>query len=68
MDNTKFHRKKELETLAKEAECSILFLPAYSPDLNPIEQFWSWVKRKVREVLHNYASLDEAIQASFQLI
>ncbi|MDR1391074.1 MAG: transposase [Holosporales bacterium] len=46
----------------------VLFLPAYSPDLNPIEQFWSWLKRKLREILHNYTSLDEAIQTSFQLI
>ncbi|MDR1391150.1 MAG: transposase, partial [Holosporales bacterium] len=61
-------RRKELEKLAKDAGCIVLFLPAYSPDLNPIEQFWSWVKRKLREILHNYASLDETIQASFQLI
>ncbi|MDR1488503.1 MAG: transposase, partial [Holosporales bacterium] len=42
MDNARFHRRKELEKLAKDAGCIVLFLPAYSPDLNPIEQFWSW--------------------------
>ena len=68
MDNARFHRKKELEKLATNAKCSVLFLPPYSPDLNPIEQFWSWLKRKLREILHNYVSLDEAIQDSFQLI
>jgi transposase len=67
MDNTKFHRKKELEKLAKEAGCSILFLPTYSPDLNLIEQFWSWLKRELRETLSNYAFLNEAVWASFQL-
>ena len=41
MDNATFHRKKELEMLAKQSSCKILFLPPYSPDLNPIEQFCS---------------------------
>jgi transposase len=67
MDNTKFHKRRELEKLARDSECSILFLPAYSPDLNPIEQFWSWLKRKLRETLSNYASLNEAVWVSFRI-
>ena len=68
MDNATFHRKKELEMLAKQASCEILFLPPYSPDLNPIEQFWSWLKRKLREILHKFNSLDAALLDCFQLI
>jgi transposase len=41
MDNTKFYKRMELEQLATDAESIVLFHPAYSPDLNPIEQFWS---------------------------
>jgi transposase len=66
MDNAAFHRKKELETLAKQASCEILFLPPYSPDLNPIEYFWSWLKQKLREILHKYKSLDDAIMYCFE--
>ena len=66
MDNATFHRKKELEMLVTQASCEILFLPPYSPDLNPIEQFWSWLKRKLREILHKFDSLDDAIMCCFQ--
>lgn len=65
MDNAAFHRKRELEKLTEDAECSILFLPPYSPDLNPIEKFWSWLKRKLRETLENFSTLNDAITSAF---
>ena len=43
MDNAAFHRKAVLLVLAEKANCSILFLPPYSPDLNPIENFGAWL-------------------------
>ena len=36
MDNARFHPKKVLHDLANRAGCHVLFLPPYSPDLNPI--------------------------------
>lgn len=39
MDNASFHRKKQLKLLAKAHECRLIFLPPYSPELNPIEHF-----------------------------
>ena len=65
IDNAKFHRAKALEKLAKAAGCSILFLPPYSPDLNPIEQFWSWLKKKLRKILDNFKTLDDALLNCF---
>ena len=42
----------------------ILWLPAYSPDLNAIEQMWAWVKRKRKEWLID--SVDELFQVFFE--
>ena len=40
MDNATFHKSLKTKTLIQEAGCELLFLPPYSPDLNPIEKFW----------------------------
>ncbi len=66
LDNATFHKKSQLQALANSFSCSVLFLPPYSPDLNPIENMWAWLKRKLREILSSCSSLDEAIQTIFQ--
>jgi len=38
LDNATFHKKSILPDLAKKYHCEVLFLPPYSPDLNPIEK------------------------------
>lgn len=44
MDNATFHKGKKLIELIKSAGHYIVWLPKYSPDLNPIEKMWSRVK------------------------
>jgi len=66
MDNATFHNKSRLKTLAEEAQCKVLFLPPYSPDLNPIENFWAWLKRKLREILSSFNSFLLALMDCFQ--
>ena len=61
LDNATFHRKSELPKLAKKKKCKVLFLPAYSPDLNPIEKKWAWLKQKLRELLPCFNSFDETV-------
>ena len=39
MDNACFHRKKKLFEIAEEYHKKLIFLPPYSPELNPIEHF-----------------------------
>ena len=65
MDNATFHRKARLRELAEKAKCEILFLPPYSPDLNPIENFWAYLKNKLRNILPNYENFDVALMDCF---
>ena len=65
LDNATFHRKSVLPDLAKQYVCEILFLPPYSPDLNPIEKKWAWLKRKLREILFLHSSFADALCACF---
>lgn len=51
MDNASFHKSQKTRELIEEAGCRLLFLPPYSPDLNPIEIFWANPKKKVRVFL-----------------
>ena len=61
MDNLNVHKVKGVEELILSVGAIPLYLPAYSPDLNPIELMWSKVKSflkswKIREIdlLKNY--------------
>jgi len=49
MDNTSFHRKNSLISLAEKYGHRIIFLPPYSPELNRIENFWAWLKGKLED-------------------
>ena len=44
MDNLSAHKHDAILQLIEQAGASVRFLPAYSPDLNPIEKMWSKVK------------------------
>jgi len=40
MDNATFHKGKQLKELFEKYNHKLVFLPPYSPDLNPIENIW----------------------------
>jgi transposase len=48
MDNLAPHKSEPTLALIRQAGAEALFLPAYSPDLNPIEPMWSKVKNALR--------------------
>ena len=48
MDNLGAHKSPETLALIAQAGAHVLFLPPYSPDLNPIEKMWSKVKEALR--------------------
>lgn len=65
MDNASFHRKKQLHCLVQKYECTLIFLPPYSPEFNPIEHFWAWLKRTLCKIIPILKSFDEALFAAF---
>lgn len=48
LDNLGAHKNERTVELIHQAGAEVRFLPAYSPDLNPIEMMWS----KVKALLH----------------
>ena len=46
MDNAAFHRKEKIRELLEKAGHTLLCLPPYSPDLNPIEQSFAVIKKR----------------------
>lgn len=70
MDNAAFHKSQGTQELINQAGCELIFLPPYSPDLNPIEKFWANLKRKIKNDMTKFDSLalaiDEAFKGSFK--
>ena len=61
LDNAAFHRKQKLRELAAATECNVLFLPPYSPDLNKIENYWFWLKQRLRKILPMFDNFIDAL-------
>lgn len=72
MDNCSIHHVAEVKELFQEAGIVLLFLPPYSPDLNPVEEAFSYVKnypRKYDELLQAIISdSTDIIQAALDSI
>lgn len=66
IDNASFHKSLKTRELIEEAGCYLKFLPAYSPDLNPIENSWAVIKAKVRKYRHKFDNLNQAIDYVLQ--
>jgi transposase len=62
MDNATFHKGGRIEQLIQDAGCELLYLPAYSPDLNKIERCWSWLKSRIRKQLDQFECLRDAME------
>jgi len=49
IDNAPWHKKKEVIEYCENNNITLLFLPPYSPEFNPIERVWSYLKSKIRQ-------------------
>lgn len=48
-DGAPWHRSQDVQTTAAELGFTLLPLPGYSPDLNPIEGLWKWMREEVTQ-------------------
>lgn len=62
MDNASFHKSSRVKELIEARGCHLIYLPAYSPDLNPIEHVWANLKRLIRIHPEKETNLSCAIQ------
>jgi transposase len=69
MDNLSVHKSPEVLELVQAVGAEVRFLPAYSPDLNPIEKMWSKIKALLRSAeARTPEQLDQAISYAFSKI
>jgi len=50
MDNLRAHKSQAAQKFVESRSAKYMFLPAYSPDFNPIEKMWSKVKQILRSL------------------
>ncbi len=69
MDNLSSHKVNGVRELIQQAAAEVLYLPPYSPDLNPIEKAWAKLKQWLRAAkARSQQALDQAIAEALQLI
>lgn len=69
IDNLQAHKGQKVKNLIRSFGAEPLYLPPYSPDLNPIEAAWSKVTHFARKAVAQCRdSLKDAIRYAFQCI
>lgn len=69
LDNLGAHKNEFTLALIEQARAEVRFLPAYSPDLNPIEMMWSKVKALLRKAqARNHPDLLAAIASALNAV
>ena len=68
-DNLGAHKPQRVRELIEARGAEVLFLPSYSPDLNPIEEAFSKIKGIVRKLAaRTHEALSEAIAEALSAI
>jgi transposase len=61
MDNASFHKSPRIREAIEQTGCRLIYLPPYSPDLNPIEIFWAnmkkWIKYNIPHITNTWNAI-----------
>jgi transposase len=69
VDNVGAHQPERIRELVHAAGCELVFLPAYSPDLSPVEEAFGKLKALVKAAAaRTRAALDAAIAAALAAV
>jgi len=69
MDNLSAHKVAGIRQLIESSGAQLLYLPPYSPDLNPIEKAWSKFKKFLRDAkARTEQALDQAVTDALKTI
>jgi len=69
VDNVGAHQPDRIRALVEATGCELVFLPAYSPDLSPIEEAFSKLKALIRAAAaRTWEALDAAIAAALEAV
>jgi len=64
VDNARIHRTKKLQKYCEERNILLVYLPPYSPDLNPIELLRKILKREFRKIQRLYDDIRKLVHLS----
>ncbi len=67
IDNASLHKSQKTKELIESVGCKVIFLPPYSPDLNPIEKFWANMKRQIKTKITCFDKLYDALVEFFKI-
>jgi transposase len=69
LDNASIHRSARVKELVEAASCFLEYLPPYSPDFNPIEISFAWLKEWIKrhlEELDYFWNFEEFLRAGVE--
>jgi transposase len=67
MYNYSFDKNNKTKEIVEKAGCKILFLFLYSPDFNPIENYWAVLKARLKKIKNQCNNFYKAINLAFQI-
>lgn len=67
MDNARIHKSTKTIKLIESKGAKVLFQPPYSPFLNKIENYWSFIKKEIGLVKKKFNKFDDCLDCVFRM-